>query len=49
MQIHKLFHHAQIVGRRFPICMVNIKGSVIEVAMHFYIHVSSFTYEFGFS
>ncbi|XP_023540398.1 uncharacterized protein LOC111800784 [Cucurbita pepo subsp. pepo] len=31
-QIHKLFHHAQIVGRRFPICMVNIKGSVIEVS-----------------
>ncbi|XP_022145381.1 uncharacterized protein LOC111014843 isoform X2 [Momordica charantia] len=31
-QIRKLFHRAQIVGRRFPICMVNIKGSVIEVS-----------------
>jgi len=23
--------HAEIVGRRFPICLVHIKGSVVEV------------------
>ncbi|XP_018852015.1 uncharacterized protein LOC109014131 isoform X2 [Juglans regia] len=31
-QIKKQFHHAEIVGRRFPICKVHIKGSVIEVS-----------------
>ncbi|XP_050367819.1 uncharacterized protein LOC126786132 [Argentina anserina] len=31
-QIKKHFHRAQIVGRRFPICMVSIKGSVVEVS-----------------
>ena len=23
--------HAEVVGRRFPICLVHIKGSVVEV------------------
>ncbi|XVE87528.1 hypothetical protein DITRI_Ditri18aG0125000 [Diplodiscus trichospermus] len=31
-QIKKKFNHAVIVGRRFPICRVHIKGSVIEVS-----------------
>ncbi|XP_024186191.1 uncharacterized protein LOC112190917 isoform X1 [Rosa chinensis] len=31
-QIKRQFHRAQIVGQRFPICMVHIKGSVIEVS-----------------
>ncbi|XWS42225.1 hypothetical protein CRYUN_Cryun17cG0149800 [Craigia yunnanensis] len=31
-QIKKKFHRAEIIGRRFPICMVHIKGSVIEVS-----------------
>ncbi|KAJ0770846.1 putative polynucleotide adenylyltransferase [Helianthus annuus] len=31
-QIKKQFHRCMIVGRRFPICMVHIKGSVIEVS-----------------
>lgn len=36
MQIRELFKRVLIVGRRFPICMVNIKGSIIEVVMHFH-------------
>ncbi|CAK7355527.1 unnamed protein product, partial [Dovyalis caffra] len=31
-QIKKKFHRSQIVGRRFPICIVYIKGSAIEVS-----------------
>lgn len=31
IQINNQFHRANIVGQRFPICMVHIKGSVIEV------------------
>ncbi|XP_043711263.1 uncharacterized protein LOC122660147 isoform X1 [Telopea speciosissima] len=31
-QIKKQFNRAWIVGRRFPICLVNIHGSVIEVS-----------------
>ncbi|KAI3747674.1 hypothetical protein L6452_10252 [Arctium lappa] len=31
-QIRKQFHNCHIVGRRFPICRVHIKGSVIEVS-----------------
>ncbi|XP_011022149.1 PREDICTED: uncharacterized protein LOC105124023 [Populus euphratica] len=31
-QIKKKFHRAHIVGRRFPICIVHVKGSVIEVS-----------------
>ncbi|WRX08806.1 Poly A polymerase [Theobroma cacao] len=31
-QIKKKFHRAEIVGRRFPICRVHIKGFVIEVS-----------------
>ncbi|KAJ7944068.1 Poly(A) polymerase [Quillaja saponaria] len=31
-QIKKKFYHAMIVGRRFPICRVHVKGSVIEVS-----------------
>uniref|UniRef100_A0A5B6ZQ61 Polynucleotide adenylyltransferase n=1 Tax=Davidia involucrata TaxID=16924 RepID=A0A5B6ZQ61_DAVIN len=31
-QIKKQFHRAEIVGRRFPICIVHVKGSVIEVS-----------------
>ncbi|KAK9285251.1 hypothetical protein L1049_024440 [Liquidambar formosana] len=31
-QIRKQFHRAEIVGRRFPICRVHVKGSVIEVS-----------------
>ncbi|KAJ6919140.1 hypothetical protein NC651_013178 [Populus alba x Populus x berolinensis] len=31
-QIKKKFHRALIVGRRFPICIVHVKGSVIEVS-----------------
>ncbi|XP_022775479.1 uncharacterized protein LOC111317278 isoform X3 [Durio zibethinus] len=30
-QVKKKFYRAQIVGRRFPICIVHIKGSVVEV------------------
>ncbi|XVF59888.1 hypothetical protein PTKIN_Ptkin07bG0312100 [Pterospermum kingtungense] len=31
-QIKNKFHRAEIIGRRFPICMVHIKGSIIEVS-----------------
>ncbi|OVA00606.1 Poly A polymerase [Macleaya cordata] len=31
-QIKKQFHRSQIVGRRFPICQVHVKGSIIEVS-----------------
>ncbi|PON50006.1 Poly A polymerase, partial [Parasponia andersonii] len=31
-QIRKQFHRAQIVGQRFPICIVHIRGSVTEVS-----------------
>ncbi|KAJ4965577.1 hypothetical protein NE237_017426 [Protea cynaroides] len=31
-QIRKQFHRARIIGRRFPICLVNLQGSVIEVS-----------------
>ncbi|KAF3627984.1 hypothetical protein FXO37_29589 [Capsicum annuum] len=31
-QIKKQFHHCEIVGRRFPICRVHAKGSVVEVS-----------------
>nr|GMC93343.1 uncharacterized protein LOC109177585 isoform X1 [Ipomoea batatas] len=31
-QIKKQFHRAEIVGRRFPICRVHIRGSVVEVS-----------------
>lgn len=31
IQIKNQFHRAHIVGQRFPICMVHVKGSVIEV------------------
>ncbi|XP_022740902.1 uncharacterized protein LOC111292673 [Durio zibethinus] len=31
-QIKMKFHRAEIVGRRFPICRVHIKGSIIEVS-----------------
>ncbi|GJS19665.1 polynucleotide adenylyltransferase family protein [Tanacetum coccineum] len=31
-QVKKQFHRCVIVGRRFPICRVSIKGSVIEVS-----------------
>ncbi|XP_059641018.1 uncharacterized protein LOC132283130 isoform X2 [Cornus florida] len=31
-QIKKQFHRAEIVGRRFPICMVHVRGLVIEVS-----------------
>lgn len=31
-QIRKQFYRAQIVGRRFPICLVHVRGSVIEVS-----------------
>ncbi|GMJ07870.1 hypothetical protein HRI_004456200 [Hibiscus trionum] len=31
-QIKKKFHRAQIIGRRFPICLVHMKGSIIEVS-----------------
>ncbi|RVW85766.1 Poly(A) polymerase I [Vitis vinifera] len=33
-QIKKRFRRAQIVGRRFPICRVHVKGSVIEVGWY---------------
>lgn len=36
MQIHKLFCRSRIVGRRFPICMVHIRGSITEVVRHFH-------------
>ncbi|KAK3008462.1 hypothetical protein RJ639_013291 [Escallonia herrerae] len=32
LQIKKQFHRSEIVGRRFPICRVHVKGSVIEVS-----------------
>ncbi|KAH9662416.1 polynucleotide adenylyltransferase family protein [Citrus sinensis] len=31
-QIRRQFHRSEIIGRRFPICRVHIKGSVIEVS-----------------
>ncbi|CAB4318318.1 unnamed protein product [Prunus armeniaca] len=31
-RIKKQFYRAEIVGRRFPICRVHVKGSVIEVS-----------------
>lgn len=31
-QVRKQFHRSMIIGRRFPICQVNIKGSVVEVS-----------------
>ncbi|XP_022867742.1 uncharacterized protein LOC111387420 [Olea europaea var. sylvestris] len=31
-QIRKKFHSAVIVGRRFPICRVSVKGSIVEVS-----------------
>ncbi|XP_027180185.1 uncharacterized protein LOC113778863 isoform X1 [Coffea eugenioides] len=31
-QVRKKFHRSMIIGRRFPICQVNIKGSVVEVS-----------------
>ncbi|KAJ8531428.1 hypothetical protein K7X08_026862 [Anisodus acutangulus] len=31
-QIKKQFHRCEIVGRRFPICRVHAKGSVVEVS-----------------
>lgn len=31
-QIKRKFNRAEIIGRRFPICMVHIKGSIIEVS-----------------
>lgn len=31
-QIKKEFHRCFIVGRRFPICHVNVKGSIVEVS-----------------
>ncbi|ESQ50734.1 hypothetical protein EUTSA_v10022570mg [Eutrema salsugineum] len=31
-QIRRLFHRAQVIGKRFPICHVWMKGSVIEVS-----------------
>ncbi|XP_031269306.1 uncharacterized protein LOC116127790 [Pistacia vera] len=31
-QVRKRFHRCEIVGRRFPICRVHIKDSVIEVS-----------------
>lgn len=52
LQIKKQFHRCVIVGRRFPICRVHIKGSVIEVGccihsnfcIMFYDTVFSFRY-----
>ncbi|XP_039020404.1 uncharacterized protein LOC120152203 [Hibiscus syriacus] len=32
LQIRSRFHRAVIIGRRFPICRVQIKGSIIEVS-----------------
>ncbi|XP_062102754.1 uncharacterized protein LOC133812929 [Humulus lupulus] len=31
-QIRSRFHKAHIVGQRFPICMVHVRGSIIEVS-----------------
>lgn len=31
-QVRKQFHRSMIIGRRFPICQVNVKGSVVEVS-----------------
>lgn len=31
-EIRKKFHRCVIVGRRFPICRVHVKGSVVEVS-----------------
>ncbi|KAK4733310.1 hypothetical protein R3W88_007571 [Solanum pinnatisectum] len=31
-QIKKQFHRCEIVGRRFPICRVHVKGSIVEVS-----------------
>lgn len=36
MQVNKLFRRSRIVGRRFPICMVHIQGTITEVVMHFH-------------
>ncbi|XP_048128546.1 uncharacterized protein LOC115736474 isoform X2 [Rhodamnia argentea] len=32
MQVKERFHRCDIVGKRFPICRVRIKGSVVEVS-----------------
>ncbi|XP_074302630.1 uncharacterized protein LOC141634305 isoform X2 [Silene latifolia] len=32
MEIKKKFHRAIIVGRKFPICLVYVRGSIIEVS-----------------
>ncbi|KFK42256.1 hypothetical protein AALP_AA2G231700 [Arabis alpina] len=31
-QIRRLFHRAQVIGKRFPICHVWMRGSIIEVS-----------------
>nr|GEW68721.1 polynucleotide adenylyltransferase family protein [Tanacetum cinerariifolium] len=31
-QISKQFHNCEVVGRRFPVCRVYLKGSVVEVS-----------------
>ncbi|KAL3525186.1 hypothetical protein ACH5RR_013558 [Cinchona calisaya] len=31
-QVKKKFHRCMIIGRRFPICQVNIKGCIVEVS-----------------
>jgi hypothetical protein len=31
-QIRRLFHRAQVIGKRFPICHVWMGGSIIEVS-----------------
>ncbi|KAK9164697.1 hypothetical protein Syun_005599 [Stephania yunnanensis] len=31
-QIHQIFHRSNIVGHRFPICLVNVRGSLVEVS-----------------
>ncbi|XP_050227284.1 uncharacterized protein LOC126676949 [Mercurialis annua] len=31
-QVKKQFHRCEIVGRRFPICRVHVKGSTVEVS-----------------
>nr|CAD1844714.1 unnamed protein product [Ananas comosus var. bracteatus] len=31
-QIRKQFHHCRVIGRRFPICQVQVLGSIIEVS-----------------
>ena len=32
MQVKEQFRRTQIVGRRFPICIVHLKNTVIEVS-----------------